>query len=38
MSDVRRSNDWCIGLAAWIIQDGDYPDLHRGQTAEFSGR
>jgi hypothetical protein len=27
---------WDIGLAAWIIQDGNYPDFEAGQTAEFA--
>jgi hypothetical protein len=27
---------WDIGLAAWIIQDGSYPDFEVGQTVEFA--
>ena len=27
---------WEIWLPAWIIQDGNYPDLTSGQTAEFA--
>jgi hypothetical protein len=27
---------WNIGLSAWIIQDGNYPDFEVGQTAEFA--
>jgi hypothetical protein len=27
---------WDIGLNAWIIQDGNYPDFNVGQTAEFA--
>jgi hypothetical protein len=27
---------WAIGLDAWIIQDGNYPDLTRLQRAEFA--
>lgn len=27
---------WDIGLSAWIIQDGNYPDFCVGQTAEFA--
>jgi hypothetical protein len=27
---------WNIGLSAWIIQDGNYPDFAVGQTVEFA--
>lgn len=27
---------WNIGLSAWIIQDGNYPDFVVGQSAEFA--
>ena len=27
---------WNIGLSAWIVQDGNYGDFERGQTAEFA--
>jgi len=27
---------WDIGVAAWIIQDGQYPDFEVGQTVEFA--
>lgn len=27
---------WTVGLSAWIIQDGNYPDFFRGQRAEFA--
>jgi hypothetical protein len=27
---------WNIGLSAWIIQDGNYPDFVAGRTAEFA--
>ncbi|MGD0880968.1 MAG: hypothetical protein ABSB09_05315 [Acidimicrobiales bacterium] len=27
---------WLIGLDAWIIQDGNYPDFSTGQVAEFA--
>jgi hypothetical protein len=27
---------WNIGLASWIIQDGNYPDFAKGQVAEFA--
>ena len=33
VEDQRR---WTIGLDAWIIQDGNYPDLYQGQVAEFA--
>jgi len=29
-------NDWNIGLAAWIIQDGNYSDFTRNQAGEFA--
>jgi len=29
-------SSWNIGLSAWIIQDGNYPDFTVGQTAEFA--
>ena len=29
-------NDWNIGLAAWIIQDGNYSDFSRNQGREFA--
>jgi hypothetical protein len=30
------ASTWNIGLAAWIIQDGNYPDFVAGETAEFA--
>ena len=34
---VTQSDDrWAIGLDAWIIQDGNYPDFQRDQVAEFA--
>jgi len=27
---------WNIGLSAWIIQDGNYPDFALGDTVEFA--
>jgi hypothetical protein len=33
---ANSSTEWDIGLAAWIIQDGNYPDFEVGQTAEFA--
>jgi hypothetical protein len=27
---------WSLGLDAWIVQDGNYPDLESGQQAEFA--
>ena len=29
-------NLWNIGIEAWIIQDGNYPDFRKGQLAEFA--
>jgi hypothetical protein len=29
-------HEWEIGLSAWIIQDGNYPDFKTGQHAEFA--
>jgi hypothetical protein len=29
-------SSWDIGLSAWIIQDGNYPDLAIGDIAEFA--
>jgi hypothetical protein len=29
-------NDLIVGLSSWIIQDGNYPDLVRGQKAAFA--
>ncbi len=28
--------DWEIGLSSWIVQDGNYDDFSRGQTARFA--
>jgi len=33
---VDASRSWAIDLAAWIVQDGNYPDFEQGQTAEFA--
>jgi len=27
---------WRLSLASWVIQDGNYPDLRRGQRVEFA--
>lgn len=27
---------WLIGMSAWVIQDGNYPDFSVGQRAEFA--
>jgi hypothetical protein len=32
----RAKQDWEIGVAAWIIQDGNYGDFATGQLAEFA--
>jgi hypothetical protein len=34
MSDM--TNSLTIGLASWIIQDGNYPDFKNGDTASFA--
>jgi len=31
-----NKHEWEIGLASWIIQDGNYPDFITGQSAEFA--
>jgi hypothetical protein len=31
-----NQHEWEIGLSAWIIQDGNYPDFEAGQPAEFA--
>ena len=37
LPDVPSPNArWSIGLAAWIIQDGDYGDFNVGERAEFA--
>ena len=36
MTGAQLPQTWCIGLNAWMIQDGNYPDLVVGQTAEFA--
>jgi hypothetical protein len=36
MTGAKLPQTWCIGLSAWMIQDGNYPDLVVGQTAEFA--
>jgi hypothetical protein len=30
------TQQWAIGLAPWIIRDGNYPDFERGQQVEFA--
>jgi len=34
--ETSASDLWTLGLASWIIQDGNYPDLRSGQQAEFA--
>jgi hypothetical protein len=34
--ETSAANSWTIGLASWIIQDGNYPDIRKGQQAEFA--
>jgi hypothetical protein len=36
MSAPNFPSNWDIGLSAWVIQDGNYPDFEVGQTAEFA--
>lgn len=36
MPVANSSTNWDLGLSAWIIQDGNYPDFEVGQTAEFA--
>ena len=36
MGRVNVSPTWSLDLAAWIIQDGNYPDFELGQSAEFA--
>ncbi len=36
MKAIEEMTKWDIGLSAWIIQDGNYPDFERGQAAEFA--
>lgn len=36
-SDAKPDqHEWEIGLASWIIQDGNYPDFKAGQHAQFA--
>jgi hypothetical protein len=36
MDAPNSPTSWDIGLAAWVIQDGNYPDFEVGQTVEFA--
>lgn len=36
LPDVPSPSVWSIGLAAWIIQDGNYADFSVGDRAEFA--
>jgi hypothetical protein len=36
MDAPNSPGNWDIGLAAWVIQDGSYPDFEAGQTVEFA--
>jgi hypothetical protein len=36
MDAPNSPTHWDIGLAAWVIQDGNYPDFDVGQTVEFA--
>jgi hypothetical protein len=31
---MRRDMEWSLGLSAWIIQDGNYGDIGRGDLLE----
>jgi hypothetical protein len=33
---TNQPSTWNIGLSAWIIQDGNYPDFAVGETVEFA--
>jgi len=33
---LNPPSGWNIGLSAWIIQDGNYPDFAVGETVEFA--
>jgi hypothetical protein len=33
---TARMADWSLSIAAWVIQDGNYPDFTKGQRAEFA--
>ncbi|MEO7097340.1 MAG: hypothetical protein ABI175_29030, partial [Polyangiales bacterium] len=33
---MTQPAEWSLGLAAWIIQDGNYGDFHRGQRIEVA--
>jgi hypothetical protein len=33
---LRAVNTWHLSIAAWVIQDGNYPDFRRGQRVEFA--
>jgi hypothetical protein len=32
----NERQEWNIHLASWVIQDGNYADFAKGQTAEFA--
>jgi hypothetical protein len=36
MDAPNSPTHWDIGLAAWMIQDGNYPNFEVGQTVEFA--
>jgi hypothetical protein len=33
---TARMANWSLSIAAWVIQDGNYPDFTKGQRAEFA--
>lgn len=35
-SSVSKSNQWCVGVCDWIIEDGGYEDFKKNQYTEFA--
>lgn len=31
-----KTNQWCVGVSGWIIQDGSYEDFKKNQYTEFA--
>lgn len=36
LRETVRVQTWHLSIAAWVIQDGNYPDFRKGQRAEFA--
>ena len=36
LRETARVQTWPLSVAAWVIQDGNYPDFRKGQRAEFA--